>query len=399
MKRIGIIGLGTLGSEVAKQLNKQGLWLVLCDIDESKQISGLPFTTNANIILNDPKIYMVVELIGGYHPAYEFIAGALKNGKNVVTANKAVIDQYGSELEQIAIENEKCLKFEAAVGGAIPVIDAIQHSLTGNNTKKISGILNGTTNYILTRMHESLDYETALKEAQEKGFAEADPSFDIKGKDAAQKIAILASINFKTKINSEKFYVRGINSIGQFDIRYANSQGWVTKLIASAEVKVNGLELKVCPTMISQKHPLASVAYERNAVHLQGDANITLAGEGAGKAAATSVISDVKRILNGAKPERYFGNNEYIILSNGNLISRFYLRFDAVDKPGVLHHISGVLSDNKISIWKVEQLGESNSKVPVAIVTYETYYSTLNSALGSLDRKIADIRSIIHVLA
>ena len=399
--KIGVIGLGNIGSKLVPELQKQSIdfeketGLVLkitktSDAKEEKRIPAFEFVKNAYDLINDKRIDMIVELIGGEHPAYEIINYSLKAGKNVVTANKLLISKYGKELEETALKNKKYLRFNAAVGGGIGLIEKIVNH-EGNDTKILMGILNGTTNYILTRMHEGLDYETALKEAQEKGFAEANPEFDISGKDAAQKLAILSSINFKTFISGDKLYCEGIQKIKKEDIDFAKNSGYVIKLLATSKLTGEELEAKVMPIMINKNHPLASVNYETNALYMLGNANIKVEGEGAGRATIASLISDIKNIARemcySYKERRFFGSNNFNIKPIEETESKFYLKFYGLNKPGTLYSLTGTLLKEKINIESALQLETEGEFIPMFFTTSQTKYGKIKNAIKNIDKK------------
>lgn len=408
---IGIIGLGTIGSALVEEILKQKqdfkreieIELVkVCDINEKRNTFNLPFIKNAEELIKSKNINIIVELIGGLHPAYEFIKSALENKKSVVTANKAVVDKYGEELEQVALKNKCYFRFTASVGGGIGVIDKIISS-EGNNTKMIIGILNGTTNYMLTRMGESLSYESALKEAQHKGFAEADPEFDVSGKDAAQKLAIITSVNFKTKVSSQDIPCKGIAGINTEDIEFSKNLGYVIKLLAVSCVEGNLLEVMVQPSLIPKAHPLASINYETNAVYLKGNANIMLAGEGAGKPTVAVVMSDIKHIAriirSPYQSTNYFGKRKLNIKKEGSIESEFYLKLYGLDRPGTLHSLTETLMKNNINISQAIQIRKDRENfVPIIVIIDKTKYGTLQKALNSIDKSKLKVGSVFMIL-
>ncbi len=408
---IGLIGSGTIGSGVVKILSKNsetiekrsGVKLNLkkvCDLklDAAKKL-GIPeskLTTKVDDILDDPEIRIVIELIGGYEPARTFILKALQKGKHVVTANKAVIAKHGPELFEAAEKNNVNFMFEASVGGCIPIIKALRESYAADNIHSIYGIVNGTTNYILTRMDEGMSYEDALKKAQEFGFAEANPAFDVEGKDAAQKLVILSSLAFNSKI-SDDIPAWGITKISKNDLDYAKHLGYTIKLLAIAKKDDGKIELRVHPTMIPIKHELASVSNELNAVYIVGEniGKAMLYGKGAGQLpTATVVLGDAidiaKKIGNKAeKPISYFGSLK--LKSMDDIKSRYYLRYAAADKPGVLAKIAGVLGKNKISIAGVWQMEVNKDVVPVIMTTHEALEKDLQNAIKEINN-LAEIK-------
>ena len=403
---IGLIGIGTIGSGVVKILKKNsgliekrsGVKLNLkkvCDKDHSSAkklgMNKKILTKNINDILNDKDIDIVIELIGGYEPARTFILKAMKKGKHVVTANKAVIAKHGQELFKAAEKNKVNFCFEAAVGGCIPIIKALKESYVSDNIKSIYGIVNGTTNYILTRMNEGMSYAEALKQAQKLGFAEANPAFDVEGKDAAQKLVILSSLAFNSRINEDMF-TNGITKVSKNDLKYARELGYTIKLLAIAKKDDGRIELRVHPTMIPIRHELASVKNELNAVYIVGEniGKAMLYGKGAGQLpTATVVVGDAvdigKRIGKVViKPMSYFSNSK--LKKMDEIKSRYYLRYSAADKPGVLAKISGILGKNKISIAGVWQMEVNKKVVPVIMTTHEALERDLQKAIKEIDK-------------
>ncbi|MGI6124752.1 MAG: homoserine dehydrogenase, partial [Acetivibrionales bacterium] len=391
---IGIIGLGTVGTGVARILLEQKELLTtrstlsfnlktIAELDWNKDrnldLSQVNCTTDVDELLNDPEINIVVETIGGYEPAFTFISKALKNRKHVVTANKALIATKGMELYKIAQENGVDFLFEASVGGGIPIIKGLREGLVANRFESIYGILNGTTNYILTKMHrDGLEFDEALKGAQEKGFAEANPTLDISGGDAAHKLTILSSIASNSFIPFDKIYMEGITGITKMDITFAQSFGMTIKLLAIYRAYKDGLDLRVHPTLINNSHLLAAVSNELNAIFVKGDfvGDTMFYGPGAGeRPTASAIISDIvdlSRDLLLQEGEKYC-NRAISLTQNVQLIpiedvtSRFYLRFMTKDIPGVLSMISGVLAENGISISSMVQLEshEKDNYVPI----------------------------------
>ncbi|NLX63932.1 MAG: homoserine dehydrogenase [Clostridiaceae bacterium] len=410
---VGIIGLGTVGTGVARILLEQKELLktrtsldfnlkTIAELDWSKDrnldLSQVNCTTNADTLLEDPEINIVVETIGGYEPAFSFISKALRNRKHVVTANKALLATRGMELYKIAQENDVNLLFEASVGGGIPIIKGLREGLVANRFKSIYGILNGTTNYILTKMHQKgLEFADALKRAQEKGFAEADPTLDISGGDAAHKLAILASIASNSFIPFDKIYVEGITGITKLDISFAQSFGMTIKLLAICKINEDGLDLRVHPTLIDNSHLLAAVSNELNAIFVKGDfvGNTMFYGPGAGErptaSAIVSDIVDISRDLFTQEGVKYC-NRAMSLTQNVRLIpiedvkSRFYLRFMTMDKPGVLSMISGVLAEHNISISSMVQLEshEKDNYVPIVLLTHQALEKSMEQALQKI---------------
>lgn len=412
---IGILGLGTVGTGVAKiLLTQQELlktrtsltfklksiadinWTVKRDLN----LDGIQCLTDADQILADPEIDIVVETIGGYEPAFSYICRALRNRKHVVTANKALIATRGRELFKIAKENGVDLLFEASVGGGIPIIKGLREGLIANKIESIYGILNGTSNYILTRMHqEEMEFAEALKEAQAKGFAEADPTLDVGGGDAAHKLTILASLATSGMVDFNSIYVEGITSITKLDINFAKSFGYTIKLLAVFRSLANGLDLRVHPTLIPNNHLLAAVNKELNAVFVKGDfvGNTMFYGPGAGErptgSAIVSDIVDLSRDLLLKDGERFCNRpidpeRSVRIVPLSEIKNRFYLRFFTLDKPGVLSKISGVLGEKEISIASMVQLEthEKDNYVPIVLLTHEASEQAMAEALREIGK-------------
>lgn len=407
---VGIIGLGTVGTGVARLLLKQKELLktrstltfqlkTIVELDWKKDrgldLTGILCTSKVEDLLDDPDINIVVETIGGYEPAFTFIARALRNRKHVVTANKALLATRGMELFRIAQENDVDLLFEASVGGGIPIIKGLQEGLVANRFENIYGILNGTSNYILTKMHlEGLEFSEALKGAQEKGYAEADPTFDISGKDAAHKLTILSSIASNAFIPFEKVYVEGIAGITKMDIRFAQSFGFTIKLLAIYRREKDGVDLRVHPTLIKDSHLLAAVNNELNAIFVKGDfvGNTMFYGPGAGERPTASAIVgdivDLSKDLLLQEGEKYCNRAISLTESVGlipiqEVSSRFYLRFLTRDMPGVLSNIAGVLAEHGISISSMVQLEneEKDNYVPIVLLTHEALEKSMEQAL------------------
>lgn len=410
---IGIIGLGTVGTGVARILLEQKELLKTrsalsfnlktiveldWNTDRNLDLSKVNCTTNIDILLEDPEINIVVETIGGYEPAFSFISKALRSRKHVVTANKALIATKGMELYKIAQENGVDFLFEASVGGGIPIIKGLREGLVANRFESIYGILNGTTNYILTKMHQKgLEFADALKGAQEKGFAEANPTLDISGGDAAHKLTILSSIASNSFIPFDKIYVEGINGITKLDISFAQSFGMTIKLLAIYKMSEDGIDLRVHPTLIDNSHLLAAVSNELNAIFVKGDfvGNTMFYGPGAGeRPTASAIVSDIvdlSKVLLLHEDEKY-GTRAISLTQKVRFIpiedvkNRFYLRFMTKDIPGVLSMISGVLAENNISISSMVQLEshEKDNYVPIVLLTHEALEKSMEQALKKI---------------
>jgi homoserine dehydrogenase len=410
---IGIIGLGTVGVGVARILLQQGDLLktrstltfhlkTIAELDWNKDrnldLSNVKCTDNAYDVLDDPEINIVVETIGGYEPAFSFIKRALENRKHVVTANKALIATHGRELFQIARENGVDILFEASVGGGIPIIKGLREGLIANKIESIYGILNGTCNYILTKMHkDSVEFEDALKGAQENGFAEADPSLDINGTDTAHKLTILGSLASNSIVSFDKIYVEGITGISKLDINFAKTFGYTIKLLAIYRVFNGGVDIRVHPTLVSDSHLLSAVSNEMNAIFVTGDfvGNTVFYGPGAGERPTASAIVgdivDLSRDLLLKEGQKYCNRTinptaDVKIIPIEEVTNRFYLRFFTLDKPGVLAKISGILADYKISISSMVQLEthERDNYVPIVLLTHEASEKYMEQALQKI---------------
>ncbi|MCK9556045.1 homoserine dehydrogenase [bacterium] len=410
--RVGIIGFGTVGKGVVKNLQKNtgvfsrdfGAPIELVRIadkdiktDRGVKLPEGMLVSDVEAIINDESIDIVVELIGGIEPAKTLIKKALSNGKSVVTANKALLAEHGEELFKHAGLNNREIFFEASVGGGIPIIKGLREGLAANRIFSIYAIINGTTNYILSRMREEkVSFKDALKAAKGEGYAEADSGLDISGMDSAHKIVLLSSIASGKWIELRKVNVEGIEKVEQIDIEYARELGFVIKLLAVYKEKSNGIEVRVNPTMIDNKGMLAAVAGVYNAILLEGDfvGNILYYGLGAGeKPTASAVVSDIldisRNIISGkSKPFiPDFPNKEKKIIDIGDIRSKYYFRFTVLDKPGVLSKIAGILGDNKISIASVIQKGRNKGNaVPIVVLAHKAYEKDMRKAIGIIDK-------------
>jgi len=417
MKNInaGLLGFGTIGAGVVKLIarngalieEKLGSRLVLkriADLDITTD-RGVPvdagiLTKNADEVLSDPDISVVIELIGGYEPARSFVLKAIENGKHVVTANKALLALHGREIFAAASDKGVEVLYEAAVGGGIPVLSAIRGNLSANNFTTVLGILNGTCNYILTKMtQEGADFAGVLKKAQKLGYAETDPTFDIEGTDTAHKLSILLSLCFGTRVEFNNIHTEGISSISSLDIEYAKEFGYKIKLLAIGKRDGERIEARVHPTMIPVNYPLADVDGVFNAIRLTGDfvGPVMLYGRGAGMdPTASAVVGDVmeisRNILAGigkrTAPLGFQENRlrDLPIKPIGEIFSKFYIRFSVVDKPGVIARIAGELGRNNISIESMIQTARSAQKsVPIVIMTHEAREMDVRRALAEID--------------
>jgi len=426
---IGIIGCGTVGQGVVKLLfenarileAKLGCKLFLKSIADlnteaaEKLTDGNTYLTdNPYEVTDDPEIDIIVELIGGTDIAQELILRALGNKKNIVTANKKLLALNGAKLFEEALKNNTEIGFEASTGGSMPVIKTMRESLCGNVIKETSGILNGTCNYILSKISkEKITFETALYQAQTNGFAEADPALDINGDDTAHKLAIICSIAYGTKVNFSDIYIEGITGISPQDIENAEEFGYRIKLMAISKNRGDRFEARVHPTMIPYDHVLAKIDGPVNAISIHGDASdeIVLTGKGAGMMpTASSVVSDIcdiarnicagvgKRIPSLSFLPEFLSEKQVVKISE--ITCKYYIRLTAKNSPGVLSKVSGILGDFKISIQSVHQKAEDDIEgVPIVMTTYKAQESHIEKALekiGSLD-EIIDKPVIIRI--
>jgi homoserine dehydrogenase len=399
---IGIIGFGTVGQGVYNLIKnnsntitiKSGIELnikTICDINLSlieDKVQEVQITDRWEDVVNDNEIDIVVEVIGGISPAKEIIISALNNGKNAVTANKKLLAEDGVSILETLAKTGNSIGFEAAVGGGIPCILSLRQGMIGNRIKSIVGILNGTSNYILTRMDEdSATFAHALKDAQDKGFAEADPTFDVDGSDAGHKISLLAMLSYGKLIEFKSIPIEGISNINSIDISYAKDMGYIIKLLGIAKFKNNILDIRVHPTMIPNDHPLASVRNEFNSIMFDGDMTgaVILNGKGAGSLpTASSIVSDIIQLSNN---NNYNGilSSEVNLMSSDERTSKYYIRFQTEDSPGILSQISGVLGMRKISIASVIQKEVNEGYVPLMIVTHEAVESNLQKCVEDIE--------------
>ncbi len=410
---IGVIGVGTVGTGVVRTLlekprlleQRVGARLVLrrvCDRNTRRiralHVPPAAITTDARQVLDDPEIQIVVELIGGIHPAKELVLEALRRGKHVVTANKALLAEEGQELFSVADRHGVDLYFEASVAGGIPIIKALREGLIANDVDTILGIVNGTSNYILTQMRDrELSFAAALDEAQAKGYAERNPTLDISGMDSAHKLAILSLLGFGKAVVPSQIYVEGIQAISQADIQYAQDFGYVIKLLAIAKRVKHELELRVHPTLLSRGHLLSNVNGVFNAIYVHGDlvGGELFYGRGAGQnPTASAVISDIADLARNlatcvTKRVPHFSHDDRIrrLRPIDEVESRYYIRCSVIDRPGVLAQITGILGRHKISIASVLQKERNAARiVPVVLMTHEALERRMRRALAQIDR-------------
>ena len=413
---LGLIGFGTIGTGVVRLLQESkdliesrlGAKLVLkkiadLDITTKRQVTIKKelLTTDAKVILDDPEIAIVIELMGGYEPARSFILDAIDKKKHVITANKALLAKYGNEVFKAAETAGVDIGFEASVGGTIPIIKTLKESLAANRMKSIFGIMNGTSNYILSKMtDEGKSFDVVLKEAQELGFAEADPTFDIEGIDTAHKLAITLSLAYGKRVKLEDVYREGIAGISLQDIEFARELGYRIKLLAISIQREECVEARIHPTMIPLDHLLANVNGNFNAFHFVGNAagTVFLYGQGAGMMpTASAVIGDVidisRNILKGisgrvpARSLRENVMNDIALMSFDDIFTNYYIRFSALDRPGVLSKISGILGENNISIAAVIQKGRQPAgPVPIVMTTHKAKEMNVRKAIIEIDQ-------------
>ena len=410
---VGLIGFGTIGRGVArlmlerseKFMQRKGFDLRLkriSDLDVATpcglDLPEVMLTTDAQAVLNDPEIEVVIELIGGLEPARTFVLRALELGKSVVTANKALLAQFGDELFRAAREHGGELAFEASVCGGIPILRVLRQGLFTDRIASLYGILNGTTNYILTKMaEEGGRFEEVLQQAQDAGFAEADPTMDVSGKDAAQKLAILLRIGFGASVTPEAIFVEGIERIGRQDIEDAEELGYVIKLLAIAKRTDRGIEARVHPAMIPKGALLASIRDEFNAVELVGDwvGPQVFYGRGAGeRPTANAVVSDLvelaeRRLEGGGSRagELLSQAGKTTLIPMEEVVLSYYVRVLALDQPGVLGQIAELLSEEGISIASVIQKGRAQFEgaVPIVMMTHEATEAGMRRAIQRID--------------
>ena len=418
---IGFLGCGNVGSGVWQLLegfgddieHRAGLRfhikkVLVRSLDKQRSI---PFpagvlTTNPDDVLADPEIDIVAEFLGGEEPAFSLLMRALGAGKTVVTANKVAFALHWHELQKTAKQSGAGLYYEAAVCGAIPIIHSLEESLQANRIDKIYGIVNGTTNYILTRMSKNVeDYAAVLKDAQRLGLAEPDPAADVEGLDAAYKLSILASLAFHGRVPFEDVYVEGITHVNAEDIRCGQELGYTLKLLAIAKRDGLMVETRVHPTFIRSDHPLANVSGSFNAVYLHGHAckEMMFLGRGAGDMpTASAIVSDLERAALAC--QHYYPtfanevNPKVSLQHNTDWQCPFYIRMLACDEPGVLYRVAKCFADENVSIAAVQQKGErQDGRVTLVVITHQASEKAMQRAITALDQDIAKLESIIRV--
>ncbi|KOY64841.1 homoserine dehydrogenase [Clostridium sporogenes] len=417
--KIALLGLGNVGKGVWNILktNKEAIIkragydieiskILVKDINKQRGIE-VPkelLTTDVEEIFNDDSIRIVVEVIGGLEPAKEYILRSIRNKKHVITANKMLIATNGKEIFKEAEKQGIIVNFEASVAGGIPVINSINESLTANKIEEIVGIINGTTNYILTKMTlEGMSFEEALKEAQQKGYAEADPTSDVEGYDAVYKLAILTTLAFETNVDVGDIYVEGITKIKAKDIEYAKELGYVIKLLAIVKEVNEKLELRVHPTMIPSIHPLANVNDSFNSIFIKGNAvgDLMLYGRGAGELpTGSAVVGDIISVVrNEGVPQIDKNYNNKEVAPVESIKSQYYLRISVKEKPGVLAKITAILGENKVSILSFIQKPKKGDFVSIVLVTYDTLEGNINKSIEEIKHlEVVDkIKSVIRI--
>ena len=413
---VGLLGIGTVGGgtftvlqrnaeEITRRAGRPIRITVVADrnLELANKVTGgaCRVTDDAFSVVADPEVDIVIELIGGYGVAKELVMKAIANGKHVVTANKALLATHGNEIFKAAQDKNVMVAFEAAVAGGIPIIKAVREGLTANRIEWIAGIINGTTNFILSEMRDKgLSFDTVLKEAQRLGYAEADPTFDIEGVDAAHKITILSALAFGTPVQFNKAYIEGISKLDAADIKYAEQLGYRIKLLGITKRTPEGVELRVHPTLIPAKRLIANVEGAMNAVLVQGDAvGATLYyGKGAGaEPTASAVIADLVDVtrMHTADPENRvphlaFQPNamaDLPILAMDDVTTSYYLRLRVQDQPGVLADITRILADEQISIDAVIQKepGEGETQTDLIMLTHQTREKRINAAISKIE--------------
>lgn len=419
--KVGMLGCGTVGSQVARLMvankadltSRAGAELELVKVavrDASVKREGISsnlITEDAQSVVNDPSIDLIIEVMGGISPAKELILTALKNGKSVVTANKALLAKEGAALYEAASNSNVDLYYEAAVAGAIPILRPLRESLVGDQVLRIMGIVNGTTNYILTKMDESgTAFSDALKQAQDLGFAEADPTADVEGFDAADKAAILAGLAFHSRVTDKDVYREGITKITAADVKVAKAMDMVIKLLAITELTSQGeISVRVHPALISRNHPLASVRESFNAVFVQAKSagEMMFYGRGAGgEPTASAVLGDLvaiarHKVLGGIGPKE----SDYAslkIAAIGQTKTRYLIRLNVADKPGVLESVAHVFASHGVSIQTVRQSGIGD-KAELIVMTHSSTELALATTVKDLGKlpAVTDVASVLRV--
>lgn len=413
---VGLLGIGTVGGgtytvlkrnaeEITRRAGRPIEITVVADrnLELARKVTGgtCRLTDDAFSVVADPEVDVVIELIGGYGIARELVLKAIENGKHVVTANKALLAKHGNEIFAAAQKNGVMVAFEAAVAGGIPIIKALREGLTANHIEWIAGIINGTTNFILSEMRsKGLSFDTVLKEAQRLGYAEADPTFDVEGIDAAHKLSLMSAIAFGNPVSFDKAYIEGITKLEAVDIKYAEQLGYRIKLLGITKHTAEGVELRVHPTLIPTKRLIANVEGAMNAVLVKGDAvGATLYyGKGAGaEPTASAVIADLVDVtrMHTADPEHRVPHLAFQpdavvdlpILPQSEIVTSYYLRLRVEDKPGVLADITRILADQEISIDAMFQRepDEGEDQADIIMLTHETREKNIDAAIAKIN--------------
>ena len=421
---LAILGLGVIGSGVARALidkkdgyaQRVGLPLALRHVlvrDDVKsravELDDGLLTTDIDTILNDKSLDIVVEVIGGDQPAYDYISAALSRGCYVVTANKMVMADHGSELLALAHEKGVDILYEASVGGGIPIISPLKRDLSANRIDSLTAIINGTTNYILTVMQkEGVDFDEALRQAQELGYAESDPALDVEGHDAAYKVAILASLAFHTNVRPEQVYRDGITGLSTRDFRYARDLGYVIKLLATARRDENALQVRVHPALLAGDEQLAKVDGVLNAVQVEADlaGAVLFQGAGAGSFPTTSaVIADIldagQRITQGTPPPIWRYAADVPVQPMAELVSRYYIRLEVADHPGVFAEIARCFGDSQVSIASAiqQEVNPTDQTAEIVIMTHPAREKDVEASISNVRglEVVTDIGSFLRV--
>jgi homoserine dehydrogenase len=417
--RVGQIGCGTVGSGVIRILRDNAEAISRrtgCEIQvKSVAVAGLAdpryvevpesmLTTDAMTMIRDPEVDIVVEVMGGIEPTRGFMLAAFAAGKHVVSANKELMSTHGGEILRAAEEAGVDIAYEASVGGGIPILLPLKQSLAGNAVYQMLGIVNGTTNYVLTRMtEEGLSFPQAIAKAQSLGYAEADPSADVEGRDAAAKLAILASIAFNSRVTLDDVYAEGITGITSDDIAFGRDLGYVIKLLAVAKDEADGISVRVHPTMIPVDHPLAAVRDENNAIFVSGDAvgELMFYGKGAGSMpAASAVVGDVisisRNMISGGRMVGCTCFYDKPIKDMADVVCRYFMIFDVPDRPGVLARIAGVFGDNGVSIKSVIQHG-MGKEARIVLITHAVREESIRATVRGLE-ELEAVNRIVSVI-
>ena len=426
--KVGVLGLGTVGSGTANILMRnedeiarragRGIQITIASMRDVKKsracdTSKITLTEDSNVVVSDPDVEIVLELIGGVDEAKDLVLKAINNGKHVITANKALIALHGNEIFQHAQDKGVTVAFEAAVAGGIPIIKAIREGLSGNSIQWLAGIINGTGNFILTEMRDKgRDFDDVLKEAQQLGYAEADPTFDVEGIDAAHKLTILASIAFGVPLQFERVYTEGITEITREDVAYAAELGYRIKHLGVAKRTTKGLELRVHPTLIPHRRLLANVDGVMNAIVVKADALGPSLYYGAGAGAeptGSAVVADLVDVVRAltSDPENRVPHlafqpgalSDIPILTMDDVATAYYLRIHVQDRPGVLAEVTQIFADHQISIEAIIQKEpQSNiSSVPIIILTHEVLEQNMNKAISEVEKLEAVTNKIMRI--